>query len=184
VRPVRALSCPPSSLVPPRGADSPAPGTRSPGIGRVTTGPSASAYDTWATGFGLSGLDAGFEVDFDKDGLDNGLEFVLGGDPTLNDVPSKAPVQTIDASDLILTFKRADASIAGTTLSAEWDVDLAGTWTSVAITRTTDGNDTLANGVNVAVVTHGAQPDDITVRIPRANAVGDKLFGRIKATQP
>jgi hypothetical protein len=183
VRPGRALACPPSSLVPPRGADSPA-GTRSPGIGRVTTGPSASAYDTWATGFGLSGLNTGFEVDFDKDGLDNGLEFVLGGDPTLNDVPSKAPVQTIDASDLILTFKRADASIAGTTLSAEWDVDLAGTWTSVAITRTTDGNDTLANGVNVAVVTHGAQPDDITVRIPRANAVGDKLFGRIKATQP
>jgi autotransporter-associated beta strand protein len=150
----------------------------------VTTGPSASAYETWASSFGLGGLNAGFEVDFEKDGLQNGLEFIFGGNPILNDVPSKAPIQTLDATDLILSFKRADASIAGITLTAEWDVDLAGSWTSVAITRTTDGNDTLANGVNVAVATNGSQPDDITVRIPRANAVDGKLFGRIRATQP
>ena len=151
----------------------------------VNVGPASSAYDQWATvTYGLSGGNAAFDFDYDNDGLDNGLEWILGGNPTLSDVPSKAPVQTLDATYLILTFKREDASKTEATLTAEWDVDLAGTWTSVAITRATDGTDTLANGVTVTVATNGASPDDIIVKIPRVNAVGNKLFGRIKATKP
>jgi hypothetical protein len=146
--------------------------------------PSGSAYDSWATTApnSLSGGDAAFDFDYDNDGIDNGLEWILGGNPKVSDIATKAPTRTLDATDLILTFKREDTSIAETTLTAEWDVDLAGIWTSVLINRTTDGTDSLANGVTVTVATNGTSPDDITVKIPRSNAPGGSLFARIKAT--
>jgi autotransporter-associated beta strand protein len=141
----------------------------------------ASAYDTWATGL----ANPAFDFDSDNNGIPNGLQWILGGTQTENNPAAIAPLESLDATDLQLTFKRADASIAETTLTAEWDIDLAGIWTSVPITRTTDGTDTLDNGVTVTVASNAAAPDDITVKIPRINAApGAKLFARINAAKP
>jgi hypothetical protein len=75
--------------------------------------------------------------------------------------------------------------VTETTLTAEWHIDLVGIWTSVPITRTTDGTDTLGNGVTLTVASNDAAPDDITIKIPRINAApGAKLFARLKATKP
>jgi hypothetical protein len=40
------------------------------------------------------------------------------------------------------------------------------------------------DGRQVSVVENGTDPDSITVTIPKALAVGDKLFGRLQAEQP
>ncbi len=42
---------------------------------------SQSAYDTWASGFGLSGPDAADDFDYDDDGLVNLGEYAFGGSP-------------------------------------------------------------------------------------------------------
>jgi fibronectin-binding autotransporter adhesin len=146
----------------------------------VTVATGGSAYDTWASGL----ANPAFDFDSDHNGIANGLQWILGGSQTESNVAAIAPLETLDATALQLTFKRVDASVAETTLTAEWDVDLVGTWTSVPINQTAAGTYNLPNGVTVTVVTHDAAPDDITVRIPRSNAVGDKLFARLKATQP
>jgi fibronectin-binding autotransporter adhesin len=139
----------------------------------------ASAYDTWATGL----TNPAFDFDSDNNGIDNGLQWILGGSQTQNDVAAIAPQETLDTTDLVLTFKRVDASITEATLTAEWDVDLAGSWTSVPINETAAGTYNYPYGVTVTVVTNDAASDDITVRIPRTNAVDGKLFARLKAVK-
>lgn len=51
------------------------------GILNVLTGPSANAYDSWATAAGLTAANNGKTVDADNDGLDNITEFALDGAP-------------------------------------------------------------------------------------------------------
>lgn len=141
---------------------------------------SGSAYDSWASGL----ANPAFDFDSDNNGIPNGLQWILGGTQTQRELASIAPGLTHDATYFQLTFKRVDASVTETTLSTEWDVDLTGTWTSVAVDQTVAGSYNYANGVIVTVVTNAAAPDDITVKIPRSNAVGGKLFARLKATRP
>ena len=142
---------------------------------------SASAYTTWATGL----ANPAFDFDSDNNGLANGLQWILGGAQTQGNIAAIAPLETLNATDLQLAFKRVDAAVSETTLTAEWDVDLAGIWTSVPVNATTAGIHTYDNGVTVTVVTNDAAPDDITVKIPRSNAApGTTLFARLKATQP
>jgi hypothetical protein len=74
--------------------------------------PFVDPYAQWAQGpFANPFTDTGPLIDFDHDGLENLLEFVLGGDPTLNDQPSIRP-SIVDAQgdDLIVTFRRSDLS--------------------------------------------------------------------------
>ena len=149
----------------------------------VTTGPtSSSAYDTWAnTTYGLSGANAAFDFDYENDGIKNGLEWILGGNPTTNS-PGIIPAATRNLSgDLVLTFTRLEASISESTLVVEFGTDLA-TWPKqVTIGATGSGQD--ANGVTVGIDT-AATPDAVTVTIPSSQAAGGKLFTRLKATKP
>ena len=150
------------------------------GSGSLAVGVPSSVYATWSSGL----ANPAFDFDSDHNGIPNGLQWILGGTQTQSNLAAIAPLESLDATDLQLTFKRVDASVTETTLTAEWDVDLAGTWTSVPVNETAAGTYNYANGVTVTVVTNDAAPDDITVRIPRSNAVGGKLFARLKATQP
>ena len=94
----------------------------------VTHGPSSSAYDTWATSppYNLSGPSAAFDFDYDHDGIANGLEWILGGNPTVSDNPSILPVVTGSAaSGLTLVFNRATASLPpASSLIIDFDSDL------------------------------------------------------------
>ena len=154
------------------------------GVVSVANGPAGvSAYDTWATTtHGLSGGDAAFDFDDDKDGIANGLEWILGGDPKVNDTSSILPTTTADATNgLTLVFNRASASIAETTLTVEWNTDLSATWNSIPIGTVDVG----PSGSNPTVDIDAPVAGKVTVNIPAANAApGAKIFARIKATQP
>ena len=148
----------------------------------VSTGPSASAYDQWATvTYGLSGGNAAFDFDYDNDGLDNGLEWILGGNPTTSST-TKAPMASRNlAGDLVLTFTREETSISESTLKVLIGTDLT-TWPKEAtVGATTSGPD--ANGVTVSI-NDATTPDTVTVTIPATNAVSGKIFARVKATKP
>ena len=168
------------------GASDPSKQITGDGTLTVTTGPGGgSAYDTWATSppYNLSGPNAAFDFDYDNDGIENGLEWILGGNPTQNDNPSILPTATGSAANgLTLVFNRAAASLPpASTLVVDFDGDLDAPWAkSVTIGAANSGPD--ANGVTVAVGTPSA--GKVTVTIPASNAVNGKLFSRLRASQP
>lgn len=41
-----------------------------------------SMYDTWASGYGLSGTNSAYDADPEGDGIANGFEYAIGGNPT------------------------------------------------------------------------------------------------------
>ena len=141
----------------------------------VTTGPSGSAYGTWAGTFG-AGFNAsnnGATQDPDNDGISNALEFVLGGNPLTSNT-SILPVKSLDATNFVFTFNRADASEAEITLKFQYGSTLTG-WTDVAIGAASAGQ--------VTVTENGTSPDTVVVTIPRTSAVGGKLFGRLQVVK-
>jgi hypothetical protein len=147
----------------------------------VLTVSAGSPYDTWAASFpGLT--NPAFDFDFDGDGIATGLEWVLGGDPTVSDAASIAPAITASSvSGITLTFTREEDSIGVATLNVEYGTDLASFPESVLIDATSSGPD--ANGVTVTI-NDALDPDEVTVNIPASNTVGGKLFARLKATLP
>lgn len=151
----------------------------------VTSGPGGSTYETWATSppYNLSGPNAAFDFDYDNDGIHNGLEWILGGNPTQNDHPSILPIVTGSATTgLTLVFNRAPDSLPpASSLVVDFDSDLDATWEkSVTIGTTNSGPD--ANGVTVAIDTPSV--GKITVTIPDSNAQNGKLFSRLRAEKP
>jgi len=133
----------------------------------TSVGPVVS-YVEWSAAMNVGAFDA----DTDGDGLANGLEWILGGNPSRPDVGNRITSTGSASTGLTLSFTRNTAAVGSTTLAVEWTTDPAVGWPhSVAING--------ANGVNVNV--SGNQVD---VVIPAANAVDGKLFARLKATSP
>jgi autotransporter-associated beta strand protein len=134
------------------------------------------AYGSWESANGIGG--AGPDVDSDKDGIPNGIEFVIGGDPSEPGSASNAllPTVTVDATYLNFVFRRTDAS-ADYDPFVEYGSNLSG-WTEAAA------------GVDGVVVNKdddffGGSVDRITVRIPRALAApGTRLFARLRVDIP
>ena len=146
------------------------------------SGTGISAFDSWATvTHGLSGGNAAFDFDNDNDGIPNGMEWILGGNPTVNDNPSILPTVTgTAAGGLTLEFNRAAASIAETTLTCEWNTDISSTWNSIPIGSVDVG----PSGINPTVDIDAPSVGKVTVNIPAGNTVGGKVFARLKATKP
>ncbi len=143
------------------------------GVVSVTTG--ATPYELWAN-INISNIDsgalAGFEDDADRDGLGNGLEWILGGDPLVHDFSDIFPAFTTDtAGGITLVFNRNPDTIATTTLAAEWGTDLSSFPNSIGIS---------ANTFNLTVSIVG---DEVTVKISGTNAIDGKLFVRLVATE-
>lgn len=151
-------------------------------VGEATSSP----YEDWVGtgGFELTGTDADFDYDYDGDGIANGMEWILGGNPTVNDLATTQPTVTGNATDgLTLVFNRESTSISTTTLVVEWDTDLAGGFANSVTVGTTDVN-IPSDNVNPSVDIDAPSVGKVSVRIPAVNAVGGKLFGRLKASQP
>ena len=149
----------------------------------LATGTAQSPYTAWATSYNLNntpGQQAGFTDDPDGDGIPNGLEWLLGGNP-LSCSAAILPRVTQSANNLVVTFARNAASESTATLTLEWGSDLIG-WSPVSIGATSSGPD--AHGVTVAIVPNGASLDTAIVTIPRAIAVSGRLFVRLKGTMP
>lgn len=152
------------------------------GIGTltVTNGPApSSAYDTWASGFGLSGGNAAFDADPDGDGVKNGLEWILGGNPNTSSTSAVPAVSRDLSGNLVLTFTRREDSITEGTLTLEYGPNLASFANSYVIDA--DGG-TDANGVVVSI-NQTASPDAVTVTIPPSAVPGGRVFARLKAVR-
>ncbi|MCX8494973.1 MAG: putative Ig domain-containing protein [Akkermansiaceae bacterium] len=149
----------------------------------LTATPTLSAYGTWSTvTYSLTGNNTLTTADPDNDGMNNALEFVLGGNPSSNDVATKAPQITNGSSSITLSFKRTDASETQlAVVKVQVSADLA-TWnTADDITiGATSGNG--ANGSSYTVTENGSADDDVVVSIPKSNAT--KKFVRLKAVVP
>jgi hypothetical protein len=75
-------------------------------------------FQTWATGapYNLTGNDALFDADPDQDGVSNGIEFIVGSNPTLaNDASAFIPNVTVTGVTpsrvATVVYRRTDASI-------------------------------------------------------------------------
>ena len=137
------------------------------------------AYDTWASTNITSGP-TGFDEDANGDGLANGLNFVLGGNPNNVDF-SILPSGSQSAGDFSFDFKRSDDSEGITTQTFQWSTNLSN-WNDVAIGAASSGPD--ADGVTVTVAENTNNPDDVTIFVPGTNAPDGKVFGRFIATRP
>jgi autotransporter-associated beta strand protein len=127
---------------------------------------SADGFSTWADSFpGLT--DKTPAGDPDKDGISNLLEYVIGGDPRVSST-SYLPTQKIVGSNLVMGYKRSDASEADTTQIGQWSSNLS-VWHDLT---------------PVQVNENDSAPDSMEIRIPRSNAVGGKLFGRLHVIKP
>jgi len=146
---------------------------------------SSSPYGTWAAGtFANPFTNSSPGVDFDKDGLSNLMEFVLGGDPTISQA-GIAPKASVSGSNLVLTFKRSDVSelAPAVTVKVELSTDLSFSTPAddIIIGPATDPGPIAPSGASYTVSNSGGF-DTITVTIPQVAA--PKKFARVKAVQP
>jgi autotransporter-associated beta strand protein len=131
----------------------------------------AAGFSSWSTTNAGGGTAT---EDFDKDGVNNAAEWVLGGLGTTNDL-GKLPGVSTTGGNLIFTFVRDQQSIsADTTVTIETSTDLAGWPNSYAVPSV----DTPVGTVTVAKDTPGAGKDTVTLTVPQApNA---KKFAHLK----
>ena len=129
-------------------------------------------YASWINGAAyntppLSTADKLPTADPDGDSINNLMEFVLGGNPVVSS-QSILPTQATVGSNLVLSYKRSDASeFPATTQTGQWSTDLS-TWTTVT---------------PVLVAENGAAADDMTISVPTSNAVAGRLFVRLKVVK-
>jgi hypothetical protein len=132
-------------------------------------------YETWAASFPTL-TDPDPSLDFELDGFETGIEYVLGGNPTLDDVASVAPTGANDGSGLVFTYRRTDLANSDptTAIMVEYGSDL------VAWTQAQQG------GNGVAIVEndnfYGPGIDQVVVTLPDSLAVNGMLFARLKVT--
>ena len=139
-------------------------------------GTPGGSYETWASANGVSGVPS--TDDSDGDGLPNGIEFVLGGDPSGPGSDSNAlrPAITLDATYINFVFRRTDDSASDSPF-VEYNSDLSATWIEAQ------------GGVNGVIIDEvndgfGIGIDQVTVKIPRTVATGAKVFARLHVDIP
>jgi len=127
------------------------------GVVSVTSG---GGYTTWAAAHAGGGTPT---QDFDGDGVRNGLEWVLGGLETTNDL-AKLPAASLSGGNLVFTFLRDQASkVAGTSVSIEVGTSLI-TWP----TSYTVGTNTAGSSAGVTVTDNLNGTDTVILTVTRA----------------
>ncbi|MEO7099209.1 MAG: autotransporter-associated beta strand repeat-containing protein [Luteolibacter sp.] len=154
------------------------------GTGKIRIGPALAGYASWSadpTNGLTAGVNDGMSADPDGDGIVNLLEYILGGIPAGTGASNTSilPAETMDATNLTLTFRRSDLSESDTTLTVQWSTNLT-TWNDFA----TIGAASALPAVTVTEDSPTTALDTVSVAIPRSNAVGGKLYARIHATNP
>jgi autotransporter-associated beta strand protein len=152
------------------------------GILAVTS--SLTPYQTWANSHGLVESNAAFGADPDQDGIANGLEFVLGGEPNPDNPDSNSseilPRLSISNGKLIFSFKRKNLSEGNVQLVFQWSSDLNfhGTTRDILI----GSFDSLTDDVTVDVLENSPdnETDSIVISLPLDKTTTGKIFGRLK----
>ena len=132
-----------------------------------------NAYQTWALTNAISSAPG---QDKDGDGVNNAIEFLLGGNVATNDL-SKLPKITMTATHMIITFERIRSSIDGVTgLEIEVGTTLTGWPDSFTVGTTTANSD-----AGVTVLENSPSGfDTITLTVPKGT--DPKKFARLNVT--
>lgn len=129
-----------------------------------------SGFTAWAAAQNLPEESAGFEQDSDGDGIANGLEYLLGSDPSHPGTGSLPAFSTTD-SHFIFTFtRRTEAAHLGT--EVQYSDRLDDTWATAI-----HGED----GVTISSEASGENAETITVTIPKDGAAA--IFARLKVEE-
>jgi hypothetical protein len=134
----------------------------------------ADPFADWAATMGLTGTAAAFNADPDGDGIANGIEFVLGGQPSPANPGWNSlallPSAEAQGNSLVFTFTRTKDS-AYLNPSVEFNPTLSGPWTVAQ------------HGVNASIsAVDGGSFETVTVTIPKNGA--STLFARLKVMEP
>ena len=139
-------------------------------LNQVITDP----YIAWSGG-------AAFNADANKDGVPNGLAFLLGASgPNTSVTP---PTITQSGGSLTLVFQCLNsASRGGAVLNVEHSSNLgiSDAWTAVAVPDTSGG----PTGGVTFTVTPGNPLNSVTATISSGESASGKLFGRLKGNNP
>ncbi len=115
-------------------------------------------------------------ADPDNDGVENIMEYVLGGNPA-SGAGNPSPSVVATGNDFVFSFPRRDDSESQVSLVFEYGSSL-GSWTTVPVGA---GNSS-SGAASVAVSENGAAADTVTITIPKSSVPGGSLFGRVKAS--
>ena len=152
-------------------ADDGTPGLKDTATVTIAVNEAASGFDSWASGFSLVssiGTD-----DDDNDGIENVLEYILGGDPTTADL-SIIPNGTTNGANYELTFARSDDSETDATTTVQFGSDLTA---FPATTETVPAASGTVGSVTFTIVENGEGDDSVTASIPHGGAT--EFFGRV-----
>lgn len=153
------------------------------GLLSVTTGPTVQTpFQGWAVASGLDGTpgkEAGFAADPDRDGLANGLEWILGGNPL--DGSTVPPQISGTSTHVLFTFPRNDSSEAGTTLLVQWAA-VPGVWSDIPVGASSSGPD--SHGIVVTISENASASDGVVVAIPRSLLPSGTFFVRLLVSAP
>lgn len=132
-------------------------------------------YAAWIAGYQVEGQD-GFAEDFDKDGLSNGMESVLGSDPSL---PSQGILSVSGTSNSVtLQHERAETVPSDVGNSYEWSPDLV-QWFSSGL-----GAGLAVSVSDPEIIVNGTPNDLMEVTATLTSGQANALFLRIKAERP
>lgn len=138
------------------------------GVVTVTNGP-AGGYSTWAATNAPTGTAAD---DYDGDGVSNGVEYLLGGTASTNDL-GKLPTVSTTGGNLVFTFYRdQDSKTSDVAVSIQVGTTLASWPASFTV-----GYDTASSSAGVTVTDHGDGTDEIILTV--AQAPDAKKFARL-----
>lgn len=140
--------------------------------------PAGDNYLSWIGGYNVSGQ-TGFGQDPDGDGLSNGIEHVLGSDPTIAGHGLRL-VSSSGSNSFVFRHTRTNALGTDVTPSYEWSADLAG-WHASGLTDTAGNTATISH----AVINDTTAPavDEIEVTVTLTGGTAKKVFVRLKASK-
>ena len=146
------------------------------GLNAFPTGPTTT-YAAWIAGFPQVGAFTGVSDDFDQDGLDNGIEQVLGTSPAAF---NQGLVQVSSSGNsVVFSHSRTNTTATDIASSYEWSTNLQDWFASGATAP--GGLSVLITSQTTTDLTAPAN-DTITVTATPTSGTSSKLFVRLKAT--
>ncbi|MEA3187196.1 MAG: hypothetical protein QOD99_1026 [Chthoniobacter sp.] len=130
-------------------------------------------FEAFVTSYGLDPNGNGaFLADPDGDGIPNGMEFVLRGNPTVSNssvLPTASSVELNGSTNLVVQFDQSKAAATQFTIVVQTSGDLLA-WTDAVAGQ---------NGVTIAATPKDANTVHVTVTIPTD---GVRVFAQLKVT--
>lgn len=151
-------------------------------VSAITAAP-ASGFTTWIGGFNpplTNSADRLESADPDNDEIDNLLEFVLNGNPSVSS-PNILPTLNATGTDFVFSFTRRADSASEVTQVFEYSTDLVDWTTNPPVTIPSAPGTSGFATVGSSTGTAPNQVQAVTITIPKG--ANTKLFGRLKAVK-